>query len=124
MYNQPTHKAKSLDGQWVEGWYDGSNPESQLIWFNVNNTWYNFHEINPTTLCRSTYRTDSNGKLMYEGDEVEVKDWEGSMRSIAGIYTIAWDEVTCCFCMIADDKEAITFNEVDYYTITGKNKHD
>lgn len=115
--NQPTHKAKTIDGQWVEGWYDGN---TYTIWYESS-----FGKaIDKNTLCRSTYRTDSNGKLMYEGDEVEVKDWEDSMRNIAGIYTIAWDEVSCGFALIADGKEAITFNEVDYYYLTGKNKHE
>lgn len=122
MENKPTHKAKSLDGQWVEGWFNGINESVIIKWDNYEE--YKPRFINPSTLCRSTYRTDSNGKLMYEGDEVEVKDWEDSMRNIAGIYTIAWDEVSCGFALIADGKEAITFNEVDYYYLTGKNKHD
>ena len=117
MTNQPTHKAKTLDGKWIEGWYDKANVLRE------NDDRYP-HAINPTTLCRSTYRPDSNGKIMYEGDTIDIKEWEDSMRNISGEYTIEWDCVGCCFCLIAEGKEALEFNEMDYYYSTGKNKHD
>ena len=121
--NLPTHKAKTISGEWIEGWYDGSIESNPIIWCKHRRGCYHF-EINPTTLCRSTYRPDSNGKIMYEGDTIDIKEWEDSMRNISGEYTIEWDCVGCCFCLIAEGKEALEFNEMDYYYSTGKNKHD
>lgn len=114
MENNPTHKAKTLDGTWIEGWYDGSIESNPIIWCKHRRGCYHF-EINPTTLCRSTYRPDSNGKIMYEGDEVEV-DGEN--------YFIIWDDNTCSFCMVVDDNYPLEFNMEDNYYLTGKNKHD
>jgi hypothetical protein len=62
--------------------------------------------------------------MMYEGDRIDVKEWEDGMRNISGEYTIEWDCVGCCFCLIAEGREALEFNEMDYYYSTGRNKHD
>lgn len=115
--NKPTHKAKSLDGTWAEGWYDGSNPESQLIWFAVKEDRFSFYEIAPSTLCRSTYRTDSNGTLMYEGDEVMY---------LGKMYNIEWVNSICGFVLKHEDGTFIPFNrDMDHLLIlTGKNIKD
>ncbi len=122
MTNNPTHKAKTLTGTWIEGWYDNSTG-NHTMWIQTLTKKF-VEEINPTTLCRSTYRPDSNGKMMYEGDRIDVKEWEDGMRNISGEYTIEWDCVGCCFCLIAEGREALEFNEMDYYYSTGRNKHD
>ncbi len=123
MENNPTHKAKTLDGTWIEGWYDGSIESNPIIWCKHRRGCYHF-EINPTTLCRSTYRPDSNGKIMYEGDEIDVAREMFDVIEASGVYTIEWDNVCCGFVLIAEGKEALEFNEMDYYYSTGKNKHD
>lgn len=51
--NTPTHKAKSLDGTWVEGWYDGS-VEDALLW--LNDKVRPFRAINPPPSAEA--RTD------------------------------------------------------------------
>lgn len=110
MTNQPTHKAKTIDGKWIEGWYDGSNGD-QIMWMTIppNGCPY---IINPTTLCRSTYRPDSNGKMMYEGDEVEVN---------GRLFTIEWSEEYAAFRLSSGEY----FHEIEFeITLTGKNKHD
>lgn len=114
MYNTHTHKAKTIDGQWVEGWYDGSDKNDLVIWLPNGNTDSWPFNINPSTLCRSTYRPDSNGKLMYEGDEVEV---DGKP------FIIEWNTESCGFMLSCGEYlHDITFYET--YTLTGKNKHD
>ena len=110
--NQFTHKAKTIDGTWVEGWYDGS-VEDALLW--LNDKVRPFRAINPFTLCRSTYRPDRNGTLMYEGDEVEVNKSK---------FWIIWDDEYCAFKIINDDGEFFRMPKYYTYTLTGKNKHD
>jgi hypothetical protein len=109
MTNQPTHKAKTLDGTWIEGWYDGST--GAIMWITDNKI--PCVSIKPNTLCRSTYRTDSNGKMMYEGDEVYTQ---------RGVYIIWWNPITCAF-LLTNDHENIFMGTVAP-TLTGKNKHD
>ena len=115
--DQPTHKAKTLDGQWVEGWYDGSDQDDPTIYkYGSDKSVVINIPINPSTLCRSTYRPDSNGKLMYEGDEVEVDGMK---------FTINYSIDTCSFVLIhcnhEDIKEEFSFYKT--YTLTRK-KHD
>lgn len=68
----------------------------------------------PTTLCRSTYRTDSNDKMMYEGDEVV---WNNR------VWIIEWCNESCAF-MLSDGEERQYIRWYEDYTLTGKNKHD
>ena len=103
MTNQPTHKAKTLDGTWIEGWYDGYDGS-------IRNE--ELYDIDRTTLCRSTYRPDSNGKMMYEGDEVEVD---------GRLFTIEWSKEYAAFGLSSGEY----FHEIAFQiTLTGKNKHD
>jgi hypothetical protein len=113
MQNNPTHKAKTFDGQWIEGWYDGSD-EVHCIWTNENTNKLP-DRINPTTLCRSTYRQDSNSKMMYEGDEVLVNNVP---------HTIIWDDGRCSFRMIDIHDLVVQFHPSYKYTLKGKNKYD
>jgi hypothetical protein len=113
MQNNPTHKAKTLDDQWIEGWYDGSYKHELVIWIAYPNDDNLTHvQINPTTLCRSTYRQDSNGNMMYEGDEVEVD---------GRLFTIEWSKEYVAFGLSSGE----FFHEIAFQiTLTGKNKHD
>jgi hypothetical protein len=107
MQNNPTHKAKTISGDWIEGYFDGAN-----VWCEGDDRYP--YPIIETTLCRSTYRQDSNGKMMYDGDEVEVGE---------GItYTIMWNDYYCGF-ILQNDRGRTFINEVKL-TLTGKNKHD
>jgi hypothetical protein len=107
MTNQPTHKAKTLDGTWIEGWYDGAN-----IWKEGDDRYP--YAIIEYTLCRSTYRPDSNGKMMYEGDEVIVGDI---------LFTIKWCDTSSAFKLSVGDF-LIPMSRYTKTTLTGKNKHD
>jgi hypothetical protein len=112
MQDNPTHKAKTIYGDWIEGWYDGSN-KIHLIWNDIEPVDMP-DVINPTTLCRSTYRQDSNGNMMYEGDEVEV---DGKP------FIIEWNTESCGF-MLASNQYLHDITFYGTYTLTGKNKHD
>ncbi len=114
MTNQPTHKAKTLDDQWIEGWYDGSDKHELVIWIAYPNDDNLTHvQINPTTLCRSTYRPDSNGKMMYEGDEVECNGTK---------MIIEWDSFDCGFVLTGSSITKMYHYKI--ITLTGRNKHD
>lgn len=114
MENNPTHKAKTLDGKWIEGWYDGSDAHDLVMWIKGSDD-ISHLIVDPTTLCRSTYRADSNGNMMYEGDEVEVNNVP---------HTIIWDDKSCSFMMIDNHDLVVRFYPSYRYTLTGKNKHD
>ncbi len=108
MENNPTHKAKTLNGTWIEGWYDGAN-----IWKEGVDRYP--YPIIETTLCRSTYRPDSNDKMMYEGDEVLVNDVP---------HIIIWDDGRCSFKIIDIHDLVVQFHTSYRCTLTGRNKHD
>lgn len=111
MTNQPTHKAKTLDGKWIEGWYDGST--GSIMW--ITDKKIPCVHVHNGTLCRSTYRPDSNGKIMYEGDEVLVNNVP---------HTIIWDDGSSSFQMIDIHDLVVRFHHSYRYALTGKNKHD
>jgi hypothetical protein len=114
MENNPTHKAKTPNGQWIEGWYDGSDSHDLVMWIKGSDLIKHL-VVDPTTLCRSTYRADSNGKMMYEGDEVLLNNVP---------HTIIWDDDRCSFKMIDIHDLVVQFHPSYRYTLTGKNKHD
>jgi hypothetical protein len=116
MENNPTHKAKTFNGEWIEGWYDGYEGHIR-----TDELYY----IDRTTLCRSTYRVDSNGKMMYEGDEVEVKFFIEFTHRYKGNWFIKYDDVRCRYLLESvDGKLTLYFDVHDKYTLTGKNKND
>lgn len=121
-----THKAITPAGEWVDGWFDYSDQTSPTIWMKDKSTGIP-ETVLPETVCRATGRTDSNGKMMYDGDFVQVDEWIDGMEGYSGIYRIEYNTVDCAF-LLVDDRDMITrairFNEMDTYTLTGKNIHD
>lgn len=113
MTINPTHKAKTLDGKWIEGWYDGSDSHDLVMWIKGSDLIKHL-VVDPTTLCRSTYRPDSNNKMMYEGDEVLVGDI---------LFTIKWCDTSSAFKLSVGDF-LIPMSRYTKTTLTGKNKHD
>ena len=65
--------------------------------------------------------------MMFNGDFVQVDEWMDAMQNYSGIYRIEYNNVDCAF-LLVDDRDMITrairFNEMDTYTLTGKNIHD
>lgn len=127
MTPTPTHKALTPAGKWVEGWFDYSYNDHPVIWFEQPSEEDSFVVVFPSTVCQTTGRPDSKGKMMYDGDFVQVDEWMDSMEGYSGIYRIEYNTVDCAF-LLVDDRDMITrairFNEMDTYTLTGKNIHD
>lgn len=94
-------KAKTLQGEWVEGYYTKLKwcnniihvviPEGAEIY--SGNSLCEAHDINPETLCQYTGLTDKNGKRIWENDIVsawsEGKYATGMVKQrIDGLYII------------------------------------
>lgn len=124
----PTFKALTPAGEWVEGWFDHSLKDAPVIWFHKEGHEAGFYEVLPETVCVSTGRPDSNGKMMFNGDFVQVDEWIDGMKGYSGIYCIEYTNLDCAFFLVDYNKSAedmaIPFNEMDTYTLTGKNFHD
>lgn len=123
----PKFKALTPAGEWVEGWFGLSDKKRPVIWTNDFSTG-NPVEVLPETVCMATGRPDSTGKMMYNGDFVQVEEWFALTKGCSGIYRIEYNTVDCGFVLVDDNKSgenmAICFNEMDTYTLTGKNIHD
>ena len=71
-----THKAKDLNGNWVEGWYEYDPDALQVhaLWVNSKKGFGNVkYPINPSTLCERVRGTD-----FFEGDEM-ISDLSGQV---------------------------------------------
>ena len=91
------YKAKTLDGEWIEGnlikycYGELSNEllkecgikifvveNGMKVSFSIKQTAYPFpeFEVIPETVCEFTGLTDKNGKKIFEGDIIKVKNCE------------------------------------------------
>lgn len=125
----PTHKALTPAGEWVEGWFDHSLKDAPVIWFHKEGHEAGFYEVIPETVCMATGRSDSNGKMMFNGDFVQVDELVAEMQNHSEIYRIEYDSLGCIFKLMRLNPQPyqskfIYFNAYDTYTLTGKNIND
>ena len=100
------HKAKDLEGNWVEGYYWNDKGEH---WIMVSDSSCPAHEISPSTLCERVRGTD-----FFEGDE--ITDGSGN-RGV-----IVWNQDSCGFLVDFYDHGLDELG--DWAKKTGKNIHD
>lgn len=111
------YRAKTIEGNfWTHGYYvhltDAKNNESHRIYCGYAESLPgqdgkrdfigDFDEIDPDTLSMSTGLTDSNGKLIYEGDIVRytrtnVRIEGRKSETIVEECRVYWDEKQACF---------------------------
>src|SRR5574343_755800 len=128
----PTHKALTPTGEWVEGWYYEHNLKSYIVYEDHSDnasTSYN-QEALPETMCMATGRPGSNGKMMYEGDEITFEDTEIITSQSGTEYDpilntghIYWDSDECKF-YVSDILAAYIIEVWVSAALTGKNIHD
>ena len=99
-------KAKRLDnGEWVEG-YICKHPSA--VQAGDCSPWYihvppidpddngGVYNIDPSTVCQYTGKTDKNGVKVFECDRVKVR-WTESSELCEGITDVKWCAEDCCF---------------------------
>lgn len=101
-------KAKTLQGEWVEGYY------AKLKWCNniihvvipdkaeidSGNSLLETYEINPETICQYTGKSDEDGKKIFEGDIVgfiDLYSTESGYSESSCLGEVIWSKEECCF---------------------------
>ena len=102
-------KAKTLQGEWVEGSYhhqtdyygDPCDKHYIIDGTKTDMEGYGEHyEIDPETLCQFTGKTDEAGKKIYEKDIVgfvDITSTESGYSEHICVGEALWDEEECCF---------------------------
>lgn len=106
-------KAKTLQGEWVEGYYTKLKwcnniihvaiPEGAEI--NSGNTLYEVHDINPETLCQFTGMIDKNGKRIWENDIISINTYDYIEPQEDFFGKVVYLEKWACWCIQPPEEE-------------------
>lgn len=95
---------RTVDDEWIEGYYDGTRVVPVII------THWDDDVIYPETLCEFTGIYDKNNVRVFEGDI--VKHYDNSFKEF-DIGRVFWSQKLCCYRRTSSLPDA-QFRPVDY----------
>lgn len=116
MTPTPTHKALTIDGEWVEGWFDYSDEEYPIMGYPKGTDSIMYEPVLPHTVCRATGLTDKNGVHIWEGDELALEDMTFYVEWFDGGFHLGRND--------SQTKSPISQDRTRKFTLTGKNIND
>lgn len=100
MENRFLSRGKRIDnGEWAEGYLYGIWERRYILW-GMTNDIPNMVEVDPSTICRCTGRTDRDEKLIFEHDVIAYLDTYSTESGYAEADCtgeVVWDEETLSF---------------------------
>lgn len=100
MQDRYLFRAKRLDnGEWVQGYLYGIWERRYILW-GMTNDIPDMVEVDPSTICRCTGRTDRDEKLIFEHDVIVYLDTYSTESGYAEADCageVLWDEETLSF---------------------------
>ena len=123
MNDRYLYRAKRIDnGEWVEGFLMDDNYINTP--FNDNDVGGRFDdpvEIDPSTICQCTGRTDEDKKLIFEHDIVSYLDAYSTENGYAESYCVGkvvWDDETLSF-QVTERLSAESYEVLDGCKVIG-----
>ena len=100
MNNRYLYRAKSIDdGEWVEGYLYGIWERRYILWGMTNDV-PNMVEVDPSTICKCTGKTDIEKNLIFEHDAVSFLDATSTEFGYSEYWQVGevlWDDETASF---------------------------
>ena len=100
MEDRYLFRGKRIDnGEWVEGYLYGIWERRYILW-GMTNDIPDMVEVDPSTICRCTGRTDRDEKLIFEHDVIVYLDTYSTESGYAEADCageVLWDEETLSF---------------------------